>query len=39
MRYRKKMSRKQSRRNFRRGARHTKSINQSPRAMRGGIRM
>ncbi len=40
MAYRRKMSRKKSRKNFRRGATRTPRINvRAPRPMRGGIRL
>lgn len=37
--FRKSMSRKASKRNFRKNAVRTKSINVKPRPMRGGIRL
>jgi len=39
MAFRKKMSSKNSRKNFRQGAVKTKEINTSPKPMRGGIRL
>ncbi len=39
MAYRKKMSRKRSRKSFKQGAAKTPRINTAPRPMRGGIRL